>query len=366
MADVQIALAASARDWSDAFHRSLLDHGGGTIIGRVMSADQAIEASFDVIFIDDICSFLTQRLVFELRRAGKSIVGVFSPEDGSDGKRRLLEVGISDVVETGAGPEEFLSIALSTVVHSSDVRPPSPEPATTGMTIGVTGPPGGVGVTEVSIGIASELARRYQVALVDLNQGWPAIGQRLGLRVHPNLRTAVDFALHEPDRLHQAMHIVGNLRVVSGLANPDGGKLPASDIAGLVASMGNLFTHIVLDLGAEGERPSDLLLRRTDVVLVVGKGDPLGIIRVIRAFDAIRGSPSNADLGIVINRVAGSSRQRQEVVNQMADLLPQIPTVLVPEDRRLGPALWEGDTVSRGNFHKQIRRLSRLFESASA
>ncbi|HUP17291.1 MAG TPA: hypothetical protein VM848_14720, partial [Acidimicrobiia bacterium] len=58
-----IALAASAREWPDRLHRFLLDHGGGRIVDRVMTPDQASDAGFDVLLIDDVCSFLTPRLV---------------------------------------------------------------------------------------------------------------------------------------------------------------------------------------------------------------------------------------------------------------------------------------------------------------
>ena len=58
-----IALAASARDWPDRLHRFLLDHGGGRVVDRIMTPDQATGSSFDVLLIDDVCSFLTPRLV---------------------------------------------------------------------------------------------------------------------------------------------------------------------------------------------------------------------------------------------------------------------------------------------------------------
>ena len=100
----QLALAASARDCPDRLHRFLMDHGGGRVRSRVMGPEQAMADDFDVILIDDICSFLTPRLVVRLRDSGKEVVGVFSPADGPDAKRRLLECGITDVIESDAPP----------------------------------------------------------------------------------------------------------------------------------------------------------------------------------------------------------------------------------------------------------------------
>lgn len=218
----EIGLAASARDWSDRFHRFLLDHGGGTVRSRVMSPAQAVSALYDVLFVDDVCSFLNQRLVIDVRASGKSIVGVFDPSDGTDAKRRLLEAGIGDVIESDARPEEFLEMAVMTISHSVPPRQVTFEPGGGGFRIGLTGPPGGVGVTEVSCALALDLSRRHKAVLVDANPDWPSIGQRLGLPVHPNLRTGIDFVLHEPERVEEAVHSVGDLAVLPGPANPGG------------------------------------------------------------------------------------------------------------------------------------------------
>lgn len=359
---IRLALAASARDWSDRLHRSVLDHGGGTVVGRVMSADQAVEMAFDVLLIDDVCSYLTPRLVYELRRGGKAIVGVFSPDDGADGKRRLLEVGIGDVAESDATADELLSVARASVSAAPVTVDPEEPSSSPGKLIGVIGPPGGVGVTEVAIGLAGALALRHRVGLIDLNQSWPSVAQRLGLRVHPNLRTAVDFATHEPDRLAEAMHIEGELHVVTGLANPDAGELATSDIAGLLVGMSREFTHTVVDLGTVESKPSQLLLRRFDALLLVGLGDPIGIGRAVRALQSIAQPTEQPEIGIVLNRVGGSSRQRGEISTQVAMLAPGVPLVIVGEDDRLASSVWLGRPHAKGPFRRQMKRLASLFD----
>lgn len=361
MGHPEIALAASARDWSDRLHRFLLDHGGGTVVGRMMSAEQAATSSFDVIFIDDVCSFLSPRLVIELRNAGRGLIGVFSPDDGADGKRRLLEVGISDVVESDAEPHEFLAAARSSVMD----RPPLPVSDRVadraGMVVGVTGPPGGVGVTEVAVGLSHELSSRHPTVVVDLNQAWPSIGQRLGLGVHPNLRTAADLAVHEPERLDQAMHQLGDLSVVSGLANPRSGEVPATDVVSMLTALASSFSHVVVDLGSPDGWSSDLLLRRIDALLVVGIGDPIGLTRLVRTCEQFAESTPAPEMGIVVNRVSAGGRHRDEVKHQVSGLLPGYPVVLVPEERKIARAAWDGTTVDSGSFRRQMRRLASLF-----
>lgn len=361
MGQPDLALAASARDWSDRLHRFLLDHGGGTVVGRMMSAEQATTSSFDVIFIDDVCSFLSPRLVVELRKSGRAIVGVFSPDDGADGKRRLLEVGISDVLESDAEPQEFLAIARASGAVSPSPPAAARDEAMAGVVIGVTGPPGGVGITEVSVGISVELAAHHATVLIDLNQGWPAVGQRLALGVHPNLRTAVDLAVHEPERLDQAMHHVGDLSVVSGLANPRSGELPTPEVVSMVSAMATNFSHVVLDLGPVDGWSPDLMLRRVDVLLVVGLGDPIGLTRLVRTSEQLADSTPSPEMGIVVNRLTGGGRKRAEVKHQIHALLPGSPLVLVPEERRMARAAWDGTIVDGGAFRRQMRRLATLF-----
>ncbi len=361
----EIGLAASSREWSDRFHRFLLDHGGGTIRIRVMSPSQAVSTQFDVLFIDDICSFLNQRLVIDVRASGKSIVGVFDPSDGTDAKRRLLEVGIGDVIESDASPEEFLEVASVTISHSAPPREANVESGGGAYQIGLTGPPGGVGVTEIACALALDLSRRHRTALVDANPAWPSVGQRLGLPVHPNLRTAIDFVLHEPDRLDHATLSVGSLSVIPGPANPGVVGASSADLVALISGLGQVRSHVVVDLGQVPDLPADLL-RCFDAVLVVGTGDPVGVTRLARSAERIATSIApDCEMGLVVNRVDKGLRERSEVVSVLAGSIPGVPGVLIPEDRRIRRAVWDGSPVERGPFHRSVRRLGRVFDGVS-
>ena len=108
--DIEIALAVSTRQWSAHLHRFLVDHGGARVRLYVMQPQDAFSEEFDVLLIDDICSFLSPHLVEKLNRAGHRVVGVYSPAEFSDGKDRLLACGVTEVIESDAGPEEFLAL----------------------------------------------------------------------------------------------------------------------------------------------------------------------------------------------------------------------------------------------------------------
>lgn len=323
---------------------------------------QAVSSKFDVLFIDDVCSFLNQRLVIDVRASGKSIVGVFDPSDGTDAKRRLLEAGIGDVIESDASPEEFLDIAAVTISHSAPPNEVTIVSGSGGYRIGLTGPPGGVGVTEIACALALDLSRRHRTALVDANPAWPSIGQRLGLPVHPNLRSAIDFVLHEPDRLEDATHPVGALAVIPGPANPGVVAVSPADLVALISGLGQAHSHVVVDLGHLPDLPTDLV-RCFDAILVVGTGDPVGVTRLARTAERIATSLTpGCEVGLVVNRVDRALRERAEIVSVLAGSTPGVPVVLIPEDRGIRRAVWDGSPVDRGPLLRSVRRLGRVFD----
>lgn len=353
-----IALAASARDWPDRLHRFVLDHGGGRIVDRVMGPDQASESSFDVLLIDDVCSFLTPRLVTLLKQSGVEVIGVYMPEDGSDAKRRLLECGISDVIETEASPEEFLAKIVSTLAHRSEPPMAFDDDTSPAFKLAVTGPCEGVGMTEIAIAIAASLAAEVATVLVDMDPMWPSLAQRLDLPVHPNIRTALDHALHRIDRLPEALHSVGDLQVVGGRA--DGGQGPdisRPDSMMLLDALGSIGEVVVADMGpllltAPG------VLREFDTVVLVGTADPVGIARLIRSGAALLARESSRSVLAVVNKAIGGSYRRSEVLGELDRALPDLPVMVVPYEPRLEQASWNGALVTRGGYFKAVQAMS--------
>lgn len=317
-----------------------------------MGAEQALADSFDLILIDDVCSFLTPRLVARLRERGRQVVGVFDPGDGPDAKRRLLECGITDVVESEAAPEEFLSAITATMAQGPQESPP---PTTTGLArrIGVIGATRGVGTTEVAVALARALSITDPTILVDLDQEAPAVAQRLDLPPHPNLRTAVDLAHHERDRLPEALQWVGAMTVVSGYAAPRQQPLPSHEVAALLEDLTQHHRWLVADLGpADGADPAGLAIHS---LLLVGSATPVGIGRLVRASTRVTGV---LDTLLVVNRAPGSGRMRDDIEVELARLVPDRPTLLLSEDHRIARDAWDGRVVSRGRFARGIRAVA--------
>ncbi|MGH8913071.1 MAG: hypothetical protein ACRDZM_00965 [Acidimicrobiia bacterium] len=357
----EIALAASARDWPDRVHRFLLDHGGGRVRVRVMGAEQALADQYEVLVIDDVCSFLTPRLVRSLRELGREIVGVYSPVDAPDAKRHLLESGITDVIESDASAEEFLTVAAGTLMQPRPNLVAVPKDHNT-FRVGVIGPLGGVGATEVAIGLASALSASRSTLLLDLDQHNPSVAQRLDLPLHPNLMTAVDSAHHSGD-LDEAIVDFEGLGIVGGLADPGNQELPAIEIEGLLDDVGGLgYEVLVADLGSLAADRFHVL--RFTALIAVGLATPVGMSRLVRTVQSFASITGPDDVVAVVNRVGTGGRRRAEIKSEMARLMPGMPLVLLPEDRALEGAAWDGTRPSRGPFARALGRIAELIAEA--
>jgi MinD-like ATPase involved in chromosome partitioning or flagellar assembly len=328
-----------------------------------MGPDQATGDRYDVLFIDDVCSFLTPRLVRSIRELGREIVGVYDPADAPDAKRHLLECGITDVIEAEAAPEEFLAVASAMLLHRGETRLNSVT-ATTSFRVGVLGPIGGVGTTEIAIGIASSLSRRRSTILIDLDQLTPSVAQRLDLPLHPNLLTAVDLAHHSAGEVREAILAHESVDVVGGLvksgATPE---LAPIEVEGLLDEIGKAgYEVVVADLGAPSLERLDLI--RFHALIVVGLANPVGLLRLVRTVNLLVSRPDPPDAVAVVNRVGSGNVRRQEIRAETARLLPAMPVILLPEDRRLERASWDGVTPGRGPFAKALGSVASLIDEA--
>jgi cellulose biosynthesis protein BcsQ len=361
----ELALAASARAWPDRLHRFLIDHGGGRVRSRVMGADQAVTDQYEVLFIDDVCSFLTPRLVRSVRELGREIVGVYDPVDAPDAKRHLLECGITDVIEESAAPDEFLATAEATLVHRS--APSSVVvPALGSFRVGVLGPIGGVGCTEIAIGIATNLSFSRPTLLMDLDETTPSLAQRLDLPVHPNLLSALEAAHHGSGTLNQAILGHDSIDVIGGLPNAKSSSydIPPMEIEGVFDEIGKAGYEVVIaDLGCP--RPDRLDHVRFHALIVVGLANPVGMSRLVRSVLELSTRADAPDTVALVNRVAAGSRRRLEIRAEMARLLPTMPVILVPEEVRLERASWDGTRLGRGPFVKSLSKVASLIDRAA-
>src|SRR5690606_2631710 len=414
---VELALAASARDWPDRLHRHVLDHGGARIAGRVLTATQALEGTYDILLIDDVCSFLSPGLVTRLRCSGKQVLGVFDRDDGPDAKRRLLECGVGDVIEADATGDEFLaqSTAMAQASVSAAITPSRP-----GRTIGVIGVSAGVGATEVAVGLAWSLSRAVEDGLVDLDPGapsvsqrfiypmhpklltllysevigvsavggptevavglaWslsraveavlvdldpvaPSVAQRLDVPLHPNLLTLIDTVVNGYS--HEQVEIaLDRLRVVPGLAQPGQQTLPPHEIEMALETLASRNRVVVADLG-EASSWGDGPLGWFDSLVWVATGDPVGVTRLVRQAQRWSSLAESVSLVVVVNRSPRRRFHRGELTDEIEGALGHLPLTVVPHDDRVMVGSWDGVPVTRGRFAAAVGRMAGLVASA--
>lgn len=366
--EAEIALAVSARSWADVLHRFLADHGGARVRVTAMSPDDLRGEDFDVLLIDDSCSFLTPRLVHDLRRDGRAVVGVYDPDVFADGKKRLLECGVSDVVESDADPEAIVRAVgrVVAVVDRHERRdrddPVPPPPSVTARVVAVTGASGGVGASEVAIALAGSLVGpRRDVVLVDGDEAAPSLAPRLGLPLHPNIRTAADAVAHLSAGVDRSLRPLAGFRVLTGTAVE---PVRPRELLDVVEAVGAIATDVVVDVGSGLGRPwslGRLVAERADQVVAVGAASPVGVVRLVDWLALLDGRP----VDILVNRAPRDAFRRGEIVEEVTRSVRPASFAFLPEDPAVPTAAWDGRPASTGAFARAVRRWAHRFVGAA-
>lgn len=387
--DTAIAIVVSPRDWAERLHRFVADHGGARVRARVIDAREALDDDYAVLVAEDLTSFLTPRIVQELRERGRRILGVYSPDEPW-GRERLRDLGVDDTIASDSGPEEYvrrvealaatmdLDDELSHLVDAADAAGHDPGAETPGgspgITIAVGGPPGGPGVTEVAVTLAAALAPATATVLVDGNDVCPSVAQRLDLPLHPNLRTAVDAVEHRGAALADALvrldgPAASELAVLPGLPEGrDWRQVRPDQLRAVIDELVGLYDAVVVDTGPLTEELSvyggasrfgltRALLERADVVVGVGSSGPVGIARLLRWVADVRALAPLTELRLVLNRAPSSRYKRGEIREEVERAVP-VPLVFAPREAVVPEAAWEGRAVRRGEFADRIGRLA--------
>lgn len=384
MRDIELALAVSTRKWSDHLHRFLVDHGGARVRLYVMQPEDAFSERFDVLLIDDICSFLSPHLVKKLNRSGRRVVGVYDPAEFPDGKDRLLACEVTEVIEADAGPEEFLALVDRLEIAPQELHDPIPDapaggaapvhPATRPPLIAVGSPPGGCGATEVAIALARRLAeRRDRVALLDVDQRAPSLAQRLGLGLYPNLLTAIDAVHHHTESLEACWHSVrgSTLRVLPGVPkSADRGDLRRGEVTELLFETARISDVTVANFGSwdNGQEDariwessgsvSDAVMATATALVGVALPNPVGITRMIEWIGQLRVKEPGMESFVVFNRTPASLSQRKSLFEELSKAVGQVRIGFLPDDTRVAEAAWNGVLVERGKFRRGCDRLA--------
>ena len=393
----EIAIVVSPRDWAEGLHRFVADHGGARVRARVLDGREALDEGYQVLVAEDLTSFLTPRLVAELRRRGKRILGVFDPVEPW-GRERLLELGADDTIESTATPEQMLravdALAITAAVDldaelaglgagrgrrpDGATRGAAPDAAATapedlGTVVVVGGPAGAPGATEVALGLAQATRRVGRpTVLVDADDVAASLAQRLGLPLHPNIRTAIDVVEHWSGQLSDTLLPVpaAGISVLCGLPNPrDWAELRPGEVVDVLDELARIRAMVVVNVGHRLEELGGLgggparhgvtraVIGRADLLVGVATPTPVGLARYLDWVADVR-ALSAAPLHAVVGRAPASAFRRGELEQELRRSFTPASLTFVPNDKRVAEAEWEGVPVRPGPFTKALDRLA--------
>lgn len=381
MIEPELALALSAREWSEDLRRFLADHGGARVRVVALEPEDLQGESFDVLVIDDICSFLTPRLVETVRRDGHAVIGVFDPAEFPDGGERLRALGAHAVLEATAHPAEFLDVigrvaAATTSRRASGSAELGKERPAFGNGdrrhwMSVLGPGGGTGVTEIAIASSVALrARGVSVALVDGDHRMPSLAQRLGLALLPNVKSAIDAVEQRSGPISSTLQSRHGVGLLVGMPSAsDWRQVRPRQPLDVIDELDRQFDRLVFDLGGiPGDRLGDhpmarAVVDRSDEILVVAEPTPVGITRLLSLLAEVRAGTASSRVGVLMNRAPRSPYLRGEVVDEIGRCHPTVMLGFIPHDAAVGRAAWNGALVHRGRFRSAVDGWIGRFDS---
>ena len=317
-------------------------------------------AQVDVAVVDGAMRGLDRDVVARLTECAVRLVAVSdSPDDlvaigvGAVVGRDLI--GLSDAFHDSSNGSQT-ALPIADVVH---------EP--TGRTVAVWGPVGAPGRTTVAIELAVALAQLGGDSLiVDLDTMGPSVAQLLGLiddtsGLAAAVRAAARGAIESEVLASLAVAVPAGPRVLVGLPSPERWtELRPASTAAVLQCARVLVPWTVLDLGsciegsdldwAEPGTPQRFGAARTalvdaDIVLCVGRTDPIGLTRMLRELPKVQALAATADLRLVLNRTSGGAASRR-ALELVSGVVGQPAIELLDDARNVQRAVARGCPVS--------------------
>lgn len=325
---------------------------------------------------------LDRSIVKSLLRHKVGMVGIPASDDES---KRMLALGIGTVTPVKASIGEVVAVIAESVAEPIEVPdvPLEGGESGKGAVVAVWGPTGAPGRTTVAVNLASELACVGSVLLVDADTYGGAVSQALGMVDEaPGIAAVARVALHGDeigDAVRRyAIEVKSSLRVVSGITQPSRwSEVSSVAVEPMLQAFRSEADITVIDCGfgiegsrIEGRDPvcsgvgrddaTCAVLAGSDLVVVVGSAEPLGIQRLVRSLgDLSDGFPDRPRM-VVVNRVR-SSVSGIRPAHAVADILARYSSVaevwVIPDDpKACDAATLAGQTLSESAPRSSSRR----------
>jgi MinD-like ATPase involved in chromosome partitioning or flagellar assembly len=293
----------------------------------------------DAVVVDSDLRGLDRDVVSVLAGLGVCVVAV--TDDGTDwwgvGAGSVVArdlAGLSDALRRPNAADALLSVA------DPDADRPS------GQIVAVWGAQGAPGRTTVALELAGSWSRRNDdVMVIDADTLGPSVAQLLGLLGDTSglaaaARVAAQHTLRPSDLAGLAVGVPAGPRVLVGLPAPERWtELRPAAIDEVMRCAREVGRWTVVDVGgvlegddldwADPDRPQRFAAARrvmsaADVVLCIGRTDPVGLSRLLRDVPKVQAQAPTADLQVVLNGGPSSTEHRQArtLVNDVLGITP--------------------------------------------
>ncbi|MFI5046349.1 MAG: hypothetical protein ACHQIG_04745 [Acidimicrobiia bacterium] len=358
MSEPAIALVFSPEPWVERLHRHLADHGGARVRQIVLDPELALEEHYDVLVVSHRWPGLTHRLVASLAERGRSVLGVFDPDEPA-GRDHLLALGAARVIPADAPVARFVEV-LGELPSSArgDERPRAVEREGLSASrserahgpLVVTGAPG-AGTTELALALTHASARRRATVLVDVQERGPSLAVRLALPPEPGLRDAVDAVEHGTGTLTAAVtRVAPRLDVVPGVVTGTIAAVHPHEVRAVIGALVETGRSVVVDTYVGGDGAGRALLPDADVVVFVAGASPTGVAHTLSWASDHPSLLGSSRTHVVLNRAPRARFRRGELEGELVRTLGPVPVWFVPTDPRVADAAWDGALVRRGPF----------------
>jgi MinD-like ATPase involved in chromosome partitioning or flagellar assembly len=389
---VEIAIGVSHRPWAQDLFRHVADHGGAVVRKRVLTDEDALEEDYAVLVVDDTANVLTPRMIQELHRRGRRILAVHAAGD-HHAAEVLGRLGIDATIEDVAAPESFVE-AVNAVApqqepasvdaafaeiarglgedlpHAGTLA--APEGPWRGWVTAVAAVSGGLGATEVALGLVAAMRQRDERAVVvDADELAPALAQRVCASLIPNLRNAIDAVEQHVGKLEDMLTpLPARFDVLCGLSNPaDWPDVRPDQVAGVLAELAQVRPQVLVNVASRIEDLTSAnglarhgvtraVLTVADQVVLVAAPTPVGIARLLDWVRASRELVHEKPVHVAINRGPMSGFRRGELEREIFRAYIPSSLAVLPDDRRVEDAVWNGRPVLAGPFLKAVRQLA--------
>lgn len=328
-------------------------------LAEVIAAARAGVA--DLAVVDGADPDLTAEAIQSLRESGMSVIALAPHGD----RARLSALGVASVAAPGS-PEQVVNSLIAATktprVSAAPTCPPAPArpPSPPGSVLAVWGTSGAPGRTTLAAGIATILARTAPTLLVDADTGNPTVAHLLGLPVHASglsvlARAASRGTITPQDVAAASLERARNLSIITGLATPHRWReVSRSGIA--AARRGARYS--VIDVaatsldkpgrGANRDDASTGVLVAADRIIVVARGDIVGINRLSHVARWWEQQDSDTPVEIIVNRVSTDAigpRPLASLQTAIGAFMPECIFHVVPEDPGVARACLRGKAL---------------------